>query len=190
MPKGISKATGKPNRLTHGMNRTPTYRAWCSMHERCYNKSYRQYADYGGRGITVCARWASFECFLEDMGVVPSGLTLERIDNAKGYGPGNCKWATRSEQAQNKRNNRFVTVGEITKTVTAWARSIGISRRALEQRIARGGEARAVTTPKLPTGRPRKVTGATCGSLRRGLDRVGKASSARATPAPAGSPTC
>lgn len=83
---------------------TSEYKAWRSMRDRCLNVRHRRYEDYGGRGIRVCDRWASFELFIEDMGLKPSReLTLERRNNDGNYEPGNCEWATRKEQTKNRR---------------------------------------------------------------------------------------
>lgn len=99
-----AEQTVKSN-TTHGMHTSPEYHAWDHMIQRCTNPNNKNYADYGGRGITVCARWLfSFENFLADMGVKPAPhLTLERVDNSLGYFASNCKWASMKEQSNNRR---------------------------------------------------------------------------------------
>lgn len=89
---------------------TRTYKIWIGLRERCNNPRFRNWQNYGGRAISVCERWNSFENFLADMGEQPPGLTIERVNNELGYEPGNCVWATTAVQARNRRNNLRITV--------------------------------------------------------------------------------
>jgi len=99
---------------THSLYGTPTYKTWADMTQRCNNVNHYNYSDYGGRGIKVCKRWLKFENFFADMGIKPEGLTIERIDNNKGYYKENCCWASMLDQSKNKRmqkNNKTGTTG-------------------------------------------------------------------------------
>lgn len=129
-----------------------TYMSWSGMKDRCLNPLAPFFNDYGGRGITVCDRWInSFENFLSDLGERPLGLTLERINNDGNYELGNCKWATRKEQANNrraKRNAHILKHEGISKSVTQWAKDKGLSVSTLFARIRLGWSVeRTITEP-------------------------------------------
>lgn len=123
---------------THGMSRTSVYRTWSCMRRRCNNPIDVHYAAYGGRGIAVCERWDRFEAFLEDMGFPPKGMSLDRIDNNKGYCPENCRWATRQTQSANRRSSRRLVHNGVTLTMSEWARFLGISPTTMSNRIQAG----------------------------------------------------
>lgn len=138
------------NSKKHGMSGTPEYAAWKRMIKRCQDPNDHNFSKYGARGIKVCRRWrVSFESFYEDMGPRPSPIySLDRIDNNKGYSPDNCRWATRTEQANNRTSNRIVTFSDKTQTVTQWAREVHLNPKAIQRRLAAGWSIEdTLTTP-------------------------------------------
>jgi hypothetical protein len=129
-------------RKTHGMSRTKPHWAWKHMKSRCLNASNKDYHKYGGAGITVCNEWKdSFEKFYEDMGDPPSSKhSVDRINNAIGYEPGNCRWATSSQQNRNRSCARYLTAFGETKLLIEWSTDIRCrtSCSNLGQRIRKG----------------------------------------------------
>lgn len=131
-------------KIVHGHGRrgrrSPELSAWQGMLSRCRNPKNVAYADYGGRGITVCRRWEkSFKNFLADMGTRPSkNHTLERTNTEAGYTKSNCCWATRKEQARNRRNNRWCTWDGRTLLLVDWARELKIPYNTLRWRLDHG----------------------------------------------------
>lgn len=133
----------------HGMSYSPEYSNWGNMMQRCYNPKAPNYQSYGGRGVTVAKVWHTFAGFFRDMGCRPfPKATVERIDNNKGYGPGNCRWATHKDQQQNKRTSRLLTVDGKTLTAVQWAELKGVKKGLIFTRLRRGHDAyTAVNAP-------------------------------------------
>lgn len=122
----------------HGKTKSATYATWASMMRRTRDPNTANYHRYGGRGITVCPKWATFDGFYEDMGEKPEGLTIERIDNDEGYFPGNCKWATRTEQARNRQRAAWVVVGKTTIRLFELAELTGLNTSTIRYANKRG----------------------------------------------------
>lgn len=123
----------------HGSSHTREYHIWENMKSRCLNPTVAEYKYYGQRGITLCPRWMSFENFIEDMGRAPSSLhTIDRINNDGHYEAANCRWATRKEQANNTRRNRFLTIDGVSKTLSEWAELSNTNQVLISQRLSRG----------------------------------------------------
>lgn len=135
--------------LRHGHAKSATYRTWQNMIGRCIYPSSPSYSRYGGRGVTVCDEWRSFDRFLSDMGERPAGTTLDRIDGTKGYAPDNCRWATPIEQRRNMPQNTIIEFQGESMSLADWARRLGIDRHTLRSRVVRKGWPieRALTTP-------------------------------------------
>jgi len=132
----------------HRLTGTRVYRIWQAMLNRCRNKKTINYYNYGGKGISVCKRWESFENFLFDMGNPLDSQSIDRINNNGNYEPNNCKWSTRSEQCRNKSNNRKITLNGRTRTLSEWASDLDICQSSLRERLDNWSLEDALTRPK------------------------------------------
>lgn len=134
---------------THGMSKTRIYKSWGQMLVRCRDPKNPQYKHYGGRGITVCDDWHDFQKFYRDMGPMPDGMELERIDNNLGYSKENCRWATHKEQCRNRRSSKWVEYNGRRMTVAQLAEEHPRVRyECIQARLNRGMTAyEAVHTP-------------------------------------------
>lgn len=129
----------KGRRITHGMSKTREYHIWFNMMDRCYNPANAAYANYGGRGITVCERWHMFENFYADICPRPVGrLTLDRKDNSLGYSKENCRWTTYKIQQRNRRDNRLYTINGETCSVSEWSERFGLRVNTVLMRLNSG----------------------------------------------------
>ncbi len=133
------------------------WKTWQCMKSRCMWKADRSYARYGGRGIAVCKRWLGpkgFIHFIADMGCKPSKAhSIERLNNSQGYSPRNCRWATRIEQANNKRNNRFLKFEGERLTIPEWGRRKGLKVGTIRTRLSLGWTAaQTLSRPAGPIG--------------------------------------
>lgn len=128
----ISKA-----RKTHGQRHSRLYNIWCGIKARCCNTKSVAYQNYGAKGIELCPEWHDFLPFYNwsMSSNYEDDLTIDRIDNSKGYSPYNCRWVTRKEQNRNKTNNAYHTYNGETKPLVEWAEQYGISSKVLNDRI-------------------------------------------------------
>ena len=136
------RETNIKNKTTHGCAKTSKhtreYNSYCSMMARCYSINHDAYYRYGGVGVIVCDKWkGSFENFLKDMGSRPVGMTLDRIDTSGIYEPKNCRWATFAKQANNRKNNRMLTLNGKTQTASEWIKELGLSHHKIYGRLYR-----------------------------------------------------
>lgn len=148
---GCLTKEGNNTKHKHTINGKPSkiYQIWANIIQRCNNHKSYNYSNYGGRGITVCKRWMKFPNFLKDMPGRKPGLQIDRIDNNKGYCKSNCRWATRKQQARNRRNNHLATYNGRTQCLITWAEEFSISYHILWKRIYRykWSVEKALTTP-------------------------------------------
>jgi hypothetical protein len=130
--KNPARTHNESDAMARGKRRagSPEYRIWKAMKTRCYNPKYKQFKDYGGRGIKVCERWLeSYENFLADMGRRPTSKhSIERRKNDENYSPDNCYWATSHEQRRNRRTTVLVEINGRTQCVTDWMKELNVSK--------------------------------------------------------------
>lgn len=146
-------------RAKHGLYKSKVYTAWASMNVRCSNPSAPNWSRYGGRSIKVCDAWVNdFQAFYDYVGEPPTAKhTLDRIDNDKGYEPGNVRWATRKEQSNNRSTNTWVEYDGKRMTWAQWADYLGISYATIMSRRSKHSELQDIlVVGKKPVGRPRK----------------------------------
>lgn len=128
--------------VTHGYARTkksPEYRAWVHMHQRCKNPKNASYQYYGGSGIKVCERWNDFASFLADVGNRPtSAHSLDRLDSSGDYTPENCKWSTPAEQSRNRRGVIKLTINGVSLCMQEWSVASGTGVKAIRYRLGKG----------------------------------------------------
>ncbi len=140
---------------THGLGHLDEYVIWCGIKQRCFNPKCKEYRLYGARGIILCDAWKhDFKAFYEYIGPRPTKHhSIDRIDSNGNYEPGNVRWATHLEQANNVRSNTILTCRGESKTMAEWARSLGIAYDMLCQRVCKLGwsHEKAILTPKLFT---------------------------------------
>jgi len=134
----------------HGLSHTSIHNTWMSMKQRCEDDHCKAYPQYGGRGIKVCERWHEFNNFYADMGLPPQkGMTLDRFPNNDGnYEPGNVRWATKKEQANNRRSSHLLTFEGKTQTIAQWEDEVGHRRGVINNRLFRGWTTERAITVK------------------------------------------
>ena len=161
LKRGTPKSCGclpsphPPRIVKHGVVGHPLYKIWEGMMARCYNSKNKDYDHYGDRGIDVCSRWHDPKNFVADMSPRPAGRSLDRIDNALGYSPENCRWATTFEQAANRRNNKLFTIKGETLHQGEWCRRYNIAVSTFVNRLNEGFD--PLTALTLPSRRPKRA---------------------------------
>lgn len=147
----LQAEAAKARRITHGLSKTPEYVVWKNMHSRCEDSRNKAYHNYGGRGISVCPDWSTFEAFFADMGKRPAGMTLERKENEKDYCKTNCVWATRAAQQSNTRRTRHVTAFGRTQALSQWSAETDLSISTIANRLKQGvpAENSLIARPKI-----------------------------------------
>lgn len=146
------KSFNTQTKTTHGMRYTRLYKEWRGMKNRCFSAKWKDYHNYGGRGITVCEEWKdSFETF-RDWALAngyQDNLTIDRIDVNGNYEPSNCRWATVKQQANNTRNSHYIEYNGKTQTIKQWADEFGLNYNTLYSRLTtqKWSVEKALTSP-------------------------------------------
>lgn len=126
-------------RSSHGMRKERIYHCWSAMKSRCLDVGNHSYKNYGGRGIRVCKRWLVFDNFQKDMGPMPEGMTIDRINNDGNYSPSNCRWIDAKSQAQNRRSTKkIIMAGGRVTTISELASCCGKSYNLIWRRLRAG----------------------------------------------------
>lgn len=135
----IGRSLLRQRSTTHGLHKHPIYKSWGGMIDRCRNPQHTFFNRYGGRGITVCERWRSFENFRDDMleSWFP-GATIERMDVNGNYEPSNCLWATKADQNRNRSNTVWLTHNGETRRIREWAAALGLTPHIIRNRLSSG----------------------------------------------------
>lgn len=150
----VRKEISKEKMQTHKLTNSRLYSIYKGMKERCNYKKHKEYSEYGKRGITVCKEWGNDFMNFYNWAMAngyKDNLTIDRINNNKGYSPENCRWATYKEQCNNTRKNNFITYNNQTHSLTEWAEILGIKRSTLSSRIHRSNWSieKAFTSPEM-----------------------------------------
>lgn len=141
MPNNSRSRSGKNNgNYKHGCKNTKLYVVWCDMKARCNRKTHKAYKYYGAKGVKLCAEWDDFSAFKEwaDMNGYKEGLSIDRINNSGNYEPGNCRWVTAKQQANNQETTTRLKVIDTEKTLHEWADFIGIKPATIHYRLRHG----------------------------------------------------
>lgn len=130
---------GRNNKASNydmALYQSPIYKSWSNMHTRCYNPNFIDFKRWGGRGITVCSEWQTFEGFLKDMQAsYVDGYQIDRKDNDGNYEPSNCRWVDRKTQCRNRSNNTHLIMNGVTKTLAEWTELSGLKSSTVRQRL-------------------------------------------------------
>lgn len=137
--RGNTSSCGCNKGEKHDYYNTPTYKSWQGIKERCRKESHHAYGNYGGRGISYDPKWEKFIKFFEDMGECPEGISIDRIDNDGNYTKENCRWATKTEQANNRRSSLFINFKGEEDTLANWCRKLGVNYKYTWQLVRKNG---------------------------------------------------